>query len=495
VEVSFTDLVEHNPWWKGRNAILDDDKVQTFEASKIKWQPRLGHFFRWDSDLIYTLRGPRQVGKTTLLKLLIRKLLLVDGVQPAAVFYYNCDIIGDYKELVAVLETYLQWARTQIDGRVYVFLDEITSPKDWQRAIKAMVDEGKLRNATLLLTGSHTLDLRDAAERLPGRRGLTEDVLDKILAPMKFSEFVETTSPNGLDPVVPRNREARMHVIHELFDSSEMPRLLSKMAPLVEELNRTLDTYLVTGGMPLAINQFFTSGEIPSYVYQIYVDAVLGDMYHYRKKDRELRQVTRGIIRTLTTPVSWSGLARQTDLRGDVVRSYVDALERTFVVHYFYNLRLKTMCPEYRDDKKIYFSDPLIFHAMRAWASGNPEPFKLATEYVADQTSRGMLLESVLADHMIRLAFNMRPSGFFDYKERVLFWRSKKSEVDFNILLDGKVLSVELRSSRHVRAEDARGFWGLGGKRSGKGLILSTDQLRDFQGYRVVPISLFLLLI
>lgn len=68
------ELVEYNPWWKKESEIDNDPEIQKWEASNLKWDPRLRHTFKHE-DLIYSLRGPRQVGKTTLVKLMIRDFL------------------------------------------------------------------------------------------------------------------------------------------------------------------------------------------------------------------------------------------------------------------------------------------------------------------------------------------------------------------------------------------------------------------------------------
>ena len=108
------------------------------------------------------------------------------------VFYYTCDLIANPRELTNIISAYLDWLRGFTDERAFVFLDEVSSIREWQRAIKHLADTGRLKTTTVFLTGSHTLDLKAMSERLPGRRGAAEDTLDKILPPMKYCEYVET---------------------------------------------------------------------------------------------------------------------------------------------------------------------------------------------------------------------------------------------------------------------------------------------------------------
>ena len=68
------ELIDQNPWWRNPKAIEQDNHILELEKSRVKWDPRLRRMFTLDKDIVYTLRGPRQVGKTTLLKNMIRGL-------------------------------------------------------------------------------------------------------------------------------------------------------------------------------------------------------------------------------------------------------------------------------------------------------------------------------------------------------------------------------------------------------------------------------------
>jgi len=57
-------MVLQNPWWRGRDEIYKDDKVKAVLSKKSP----LKYFFEKKNKVII---GPRQVGKTTYLKLCI----------------------------------------------------------------------------------------------------------------------------------------------------------------------------------------------------------------------------------------------------------------------------------------------------------------------------------------------------------------------------------------------------------------------------------------
>jgi hypothetical protein len=135
-----------------------------------------------DVDAVYTLRGPRQVGKTTLVKLI--KKLVDDGVEGRRIFYWTCDLEQGKKDLHSILNTYIDTTREIHSDRLYIFLDEISTVKDWQNTIKYLFDLGKLDKTTSILTGSHSIDIKKASEKLPGRRGKLGITYNKVLVPM-----------------------------------------------------------------------------------------------------------------------------------------------------------------------------------------------------------------------------------------------------------------------------------------------------------------------
>ena len=86
-------------------------------------------------DRLYILRGPRQVGKTTILKKLIKNLITSDGANPRSIFYFAFDIasLRNAAEVKNAIISYLNWAGSlpvQRD-RLWIMLDEVTYTPDW----------------------------------------------------------------------------------------------------------------------------------------------------------------------------------------------------------------------------------------------------------------------------------------------------------------------------------------------------------------------------
>lgn len=78
-------MVLQNPWWRSKDEIYKDDKVKAVLSKKSP----LKYFFEKKNKVII---GPRQVGKTTYLKLCILDLL-EKGVDPRNILYFSCDLL------------------------------------------------------------------------------------------------------------------------------------------------------------------------------------------------------------------------------------------------------------------------------------------------------------------------------------------------------------------------------------------------------------------
>jgi len=151
MEISISVLQQHNPWWLRKELILDDVKIMDYEQKTYKYIPDIINEYPMDTDAILTLRGPRHIGKSTSLKLLISKLLLEDKIPEKNIFYFSLDRIEDFNQLYDLISCYLNYIRPTIKDRLYIFLDEISFVSEWQRCIKSLADEGRLKNTTFPL--------------------------------------------------------------------------------------------------------------------------------------------------------------------------------------------------------------------------------------------------------------------------------------------------------------------------------------------------------
>lgn len=489
-----------NPWWRAKKRIDEDRHIVEWERSTIKYDPRPGHAIEYDFEpdntVIYTLRGPRQVGKTTLIKLQIRDFLN-GGRCPWNIFYYSFDRADSRQDLADTVEAYLQLSRKQReDGRTYLFLDEVTGIADWQKGIKALVDEDVLENCTVLATGSQAPKLLRAAELLPGRRGRTSDPYDRLLLPMKFAEFVGSRNMDiarFMKDDLPFPRAVMGQKISQIFSKNvpaEVDRLHNNF---IDELNDCLDEYMLTGGTPKIVSEKMKNGFVPHRLYTEYLDGIRGD---WPRNDGMLRDFGRAIARNSGSSTSWNNLRRQAELGGwTTAQDYAYMLKSMLIISIIrrYGKREASI----RDDKKFYFGDPFYFHMFNAW-HGSDDPFESSEEFLND-TNRGRMAEGIVANHLIRLAFSLVENRqMFDYDNNVFFWKDKGgAEADFVLYVDGMIeapIEVKYRQSINHRELGGIGSF-LDATGAEGGLVLSKNELDIKKDYLVIPASVFLMLV
>ncbi|WP_238699169.1 MULTISPECIES: hypothetical protein [Sulfolobaceae] len=68
-------IEDYNPWWISKDRINDLDIYRKFEESDVKWIPDVIDKVSLFPYSLNFILGPRQVGKSTALILLVKKLL------------------------------------------------------------------------------------------------------------------------------------------------------------------------------------------------------------------------------------------------------------------------------------------------------------------------------------------------------------------------------------------------------------------------------------
>jgi len=163
-------LFETNPWWQGKPARPQPPfRRWLFHALLERLKSGLAP--------ITVLRGPRQVGKTTLQMQVIQHLLDVEAVSPKRILRVQFDEIPSLKGVREPVLTMCRWFQHKIlnksfnesarDGEIaYVFFDEVQNIEDWAPQLKSLVDHHDVR---VLVTGSSALRIEQGRDSLAGR--------------------------------------------------------------------------------------------------------------------------------------------------------------------------------------------------------------------------------------------------------------------------------------------------------------------------------------
>lgn len=486
-------LTDQNPWWIDKNNILKDQKLSKLSQLKYRWDPSMRRFIDLNNDVIYAIRGPRQVGKTTMLKIIIQELLLQKNIKPENIFFWSAER-NDAKQLHDILNTYIGWRTRFPSERKYLLIDEICSVENWPRELIYLANRGFLENCSVILTGSHSMDIKKSTELMPGRRGGKEnEPLNKILIPMKFSEFVMLIWPEFKNILFEHElikQTDRKEKMLNLFDA-KISEQITDLQIYKKELDKLLDIYLLTGGIPSSINEFMEKELISQRTYNVYLTAILGDLNRYNYKEHYFKQMTKEIFKTISSPISWNQFTKNTEIRShNTVQEYFTATEELFVANATYRISIHDK-KTHPSMKKIYIQDPFIYHTLDAWANGKKDFFKNAKNNTLNPEIKSKLIENIIQNHLSRFAYCLNPSDFFDPKETVFYYEDKnKKEVDFVLKEEDNLYPFEVKYQNQINSEDFFGF-----KAFNKGVLITKNELGTYRNYVKIPISLFLLLI
>ncbi len=492
-----------NPWWKNASKINDNQKIYEWHKSMMKYVPELKDKIKWDfsttNTVVYTLRGPRQIGKTTLLMLQIKDFL-DKGISPWQICYYSLDIDDTKQDIVDVIEIYFKLTpKLRESDRRYIFLDEATSVIDWQKSIKWLVDQHKIPNVTLVATGSQAIGLKNASERLPNRRGTITDTYDKILLPMKFSEFVcmQNSELKSLHSDLKLHcTQNKKNILLDLTNLS-IHSNIDKINAYQNELNDLLNEYMLTGGTPYIINKKITTGILDENIYYEYLNGITGEWSRQSKNETLLGQFGRTIINGLTSHTSWTNLSRESAIGSpNTVADYAYTLDDLFVLSIVYLYGTKNKMPRIQNDRKFYFRDPFLLHIFNGWAD-QMNSFDLSLQYVQDEANKGKMVEGIVADHLIRLAFALSTKKhIFQYHNHVFYWKSKNNkEVDFVLSVGDIEIPIEVKFRQKINAKELSGLTSFRNDVKKTGIVLSKLDLESKTDYVIIPASVFLFLI
>lgn len=202
-------LRDTNPWWEGKpTQTLPSYRRWAFHTTRKKLESGLAP--------IVVLRGPRQVGKTTLQLQLIDYFLKEQSFPPSRILRIQFDEIPSLLRLQDPILAIARWFENRILGMTFneasrrghpaaLFLDEVQNLPDWAPQLKALVDRAAVR---VLVTGSSALRIEAGRDSLAGR--ITQVELGTLLlhevAGLRFGEHLDPYLPeNGLDSLLVRD--------------------------------------------------------------------------------------------------------------------------------------------------------------------------------------------------------------------------------------------------------------------------------------------------
>ena len=383
-------LDTYNPWWTdGETAFagLPEFHRDVFDDlyADIQRLPQM-----------ISVTCPRRVGKSTLLKQCIRKLIQEHGTAQAKRIVYftmddpalllpHVDMDRFFEDLVA------EFAKHAKGGAVYLFLDEIQKFPRWELYLKKHYD---LKTPVrFVVSGSASAPIfRKSRESLLGR------IHDYQVLPFSFREFYFFGDPTA---------SSTLALIGRSLQLKEPKQFIQSLNYLVNQVEVEGDASGSFAHEQQAIQRYFFEGGFPEvwnlpdilakqeYLYQNQIERVIFEdlliAAEFRKPEM-LRRFYLGLLAEPGRETNVTKLSKDIGITATTITNYFPLLEATDLVW-----RLHKYTGSRATAKATNFKSYLIDLAVRNAV------LKLTPErLLADEQVLGLYAENIVANHLRR---------------------------------------------------------------------------------------------
>lgn len=169
------ELFRYNPWWENDfssiKELLERDEIFSQLLENL------------DNKQVIFLTGLRRIGKTSLMKIVIRHLLTQKLAEPTHILYVSLD---DYllagKSIIDIVEEFKTINKIKYNEFVYLFLDEITFVEAFEIQLKNLYDKGNIK----IFASSSSSSLLNKQQGFLTGRSITFEVL-----PLDFEMYLK----------------------------------------------------------------------------------------------------------------------------------------------------------------------------------------------------------------------------------------------------------------------------------------------------------------
>ena len=383
-------------------------KIKEYEGRRFQ--------FRWEFGLdilptepgVIVIRGPRQSGKSTWLEL--KLLETIEDFGRGTAFFLNGDYLYSHDEferkLIELENSFSKKAKVK-----RIFIDEVTQIKNWERVVKRLIDSGHLRDILIISTGSNAADLRHGAERLPGRKGSLPRT-EYLFLPISYREYLyQVKDEIGVFP------------------------------------SDSFWGYILTGGSPLAIHEFYYSERLSDTFTTLISDWILGDLAQSGRSRIFILNILKQLYRVAPSPISFTKLAKEAGLANNsAALDYVERLSDLLCVSPMMQRDVERGVSLARRPSKIPFINLGV-----AWTFHPRAPRYIHEIKSLEGQARGAMYEWVVAQELWRrrnLSIqrkNQSSQRMID-GEDIAYWLSTDHEIDF-VTPEGEFYEVKSGST------------------------------------------------
>lgn len=253
------------------------------------------------------LTGPRQVGKTTLLRMLMAE-------SDKKTLFWNCDEPDIRQKLSNPTSTQLQAETAQYE---LIFIDEAQRVPNIGVTLKLLIDSFPMKQ--VIVTGSSALQLSNSInEPLTGRK------YEYNMFPFSSEELIDNHGS-------------------------------------IEE-NRLLERRMVYGAYPEVVN---LPGEERETLLNLINSYLYKDIFAFQdvRKPEIIEQLLQALALQMGSEVSFNELSKLLGLNSQTVQRYIDLLEKSYIVFHLRSFS-RNLRNELKKSRKIYFYDNGVRNAI-----------------------------------------------------------------------------------------------------------------------------------
>lgn len=344
------------------------------------------------------LLGARQVGKTSIMKLLYNYL----EKQNKKVFFYDLEqraILEQFNRETKDIYQFILDEGIDTKQKNYIFIDEIQYMEDPSNFIKIIVDHH--REIKIIASGSSTLKIKQKfKDALVGRK------IEFLIQPLDFEEYLDFSGNESSLSLIQKKEISEFH--HKTLIDLFYEYLTFGGYPRIAQINRKPEKEKL-------LNEI-----VQSYVYKdiAYLFAI--------EKIREFNLLVQLLANQSGQLVNLNQLQNALKLNRQTLERYLFILENTFIIKRIFPY-FRNRTTEISKMQKVYFLDTGI----RNLSLKN-------FERLNNRMDKGVTIENGIFTEILKNNLIL---------DEVKYWRTKAgNEVDF-IIEGKKIIAAEVKST------------------------------------------------
>lgn len=405
--------------------------MKNIQTNQYFYRSILEKLKKWiDRKEIFIIKGPRQSGKTTILKILKDWLISEKNVKEKNIIFITFeerDILDKFS--LDPKEYIKSFIGNKNNEKLYFFIDEFQYLKNSGQILKMLYDI--FENIKFIITGSSSLELTDKTDKfLVGR------VFSFYLWQLNFEEFVKIKSEQLYNVYKEKTTHINNFIIHNKNFS------FAKKDIFESDFEKLFQEYIIYGGYPEVVKSYDreTKKVILKNIYNTYITKDIIELLKITdySKFKILVSILSAQIGNI---INYNNLSQDTQIYFKELKRYLSILEETYIISFltpFFTNKIS----ELKKNPKIYFIDIGLRNYISSMLNDN----------IISRSDLGAIVENTI---FCQLKLKEKEEDLYLVK----YWRtSGRAEIDFILQKSKQMIPIEVKYSLFNSPKISRGF-------------------------------------